>query len=157
VALTPGAERVSQRHRRKVTVFMSMVRLARAPIVALPGEGFHITELDADGTEFNWLGAHGRIDIRSVSRRTQEVWLRVELGSVDSPREVELSSGGRTHTAIASRDVRAFRVGPFRVSSGQGTVFVSSTDPPRRYGSDPRRLSVRFGAIQAEAENTARP
>jgi hypothetical protein len=138
---------------------MSMLRLAKTPIVALPGDGFYATEQDVDGEEFNWLSNQALIDIHSASARTRLVWLHFELGSIDFAREVELSGGGRTYTVTAPPRgaVGAMRVGPFPLLAGQGTVFVSSTRPPRRYGSDPRRLSVRVGALQAAAAGERTP
>jgi hypothetical protein len=141
------------------TIFMSDYRLARHPLAAVPEEGFWPTEFrDADGTYFNWLNTAGTIELASRDRSARRMWLAFDLSSVDQPRSVTISGAGQDRRVDAPErgSSRRFVLGPFALGT-DGTARLRVSSPgPQVYGSDPRRRTVRLGALAALPSPTAK-
>jgi hypothetical protein len=146
----PGPARASRDDPRYLSAFVSNLRLAPEPAAAQPTVGFYLTEYGPAMAPFNWLRDRGKIEVAAGPAESR-VWLRFEASSIDSDRDVQFSAGRARHrvTVPGGRRRTAIAVGPFRLVNGHATVSVDSLTPPRRYGEDPRPLSVRVAAMRA--------
>lgn len=132
-------------------VFVTGYRLFRRPLAALPGAGFW-PEIpsETDPVDANWLSGAGSVDVASAVRGVDRVWLSFDVTSVDRPRTLTLSGGGRTQrVAVPERgDTRHATVGPFRLHDGHASVRLSAPGAVAR-GTDPRLRTVRVEDLEA--------
>jgi hypothetical protein len=145
---TPASSVASRRDSRRVSVFLSDLRVLPRPLAALPGEGFWPTE-SVDGMTFNWLGGTGVIDVYAPRTRVNSIWLTFVATSIGQQRTLIAQSGQSTHKIVVPISSRFIRLGPFRLVRGKTRVFLRTSPGPNRYGGDPRLLSVHIGQLAA--------
>jgi hypothetical protein len=130
---------------------VSNPRLSPSPIAVLPTRGFYRSEFDARKRPFNWLRDEGILEVFTPKLDITRVWLRFEARSVDADRPVIISGGEVTKRVVAPGGDRSgeLSAGPFALRDGRLRITVRSEIPPRRFGADPRPLSVRFARLWA--------
>ena len=154
----PGPARASSVDPRYVSIFVSNMRVLTQPIAALPTVGFYRTEFDSAQRPFNWLNARGTLDVASTDPRASRFWLRFHAQSIDAARELEFRVGAvKRSTTISAANGSTVAAGPFPMSEGAAHVRVRALQPARRYGSDPRLLSVRFSDLAALTTAPTKP
>ncbi len=148
---------------RRRTVLVSSVRVSDRPIAALPGRGFWPEEAEA-GVSSNWLGSRAEVEIVASSPSATRAWLSFRAESAGSQRTVTVLG------ASEAQPVRRFEVarsgaastpsrtvlGPFALTGGRARVALFASPAAKRYGRDPRSISVRLGDLQAYVEKPAR-
>jgi hypothetical protein len=132
-------------------VLVSEFRLVRGRLAALPGAGFWPTDFDpGSDTYANWLNSIGSVDVASGDPATRSAMVSFDASSIDHPRTVTVSGGGRRATLRIPQkgSSRHFALGPFRLVDGRVRLrFVSPG--PAVYGSDPRRRSILVDSLAA--------
>jgi hypothetical protein len=150
----PGPRRAASDDARRVSVFISNLRLASTPIAALPGVGFYRTEYG--GGPFNWLARRGRVDVAAADPSVRRVWLRFWASSIDVARRLTISGGNVVASLTIPARKRLVSIGPFSLNGGRLKLIFESSDP-RRYGTDKRPLSVKVQALSASTAGANQP
>lgn len=150
---TPGSAVASPRDRRRLSVFLSTLRAFPSPVAALPGSGFWDVEL-VHGLVFNWLRGTGAVDVYSPRTQTGHIWLTFIGRSVGEKRTLIASSGRMTSQALVTTSPHLISLGPFRLVGGRVRVLLRASPGPRRYGADPRLISVEVAQLAAHTSAT---
>jgi hypothetical protein len=150
----PASAVATVRDRRHVSVALSLLRGFTRPLAALPGDGFWPAETYS-GTTFNWLSNRGVIDVYEPTTRVGAACVTFGARAIGEPRTLTARSGASVSRAAISTIPSAVRLGPFRLTHGRARVVLTTSPSARRYGTDPRLLSVQFAEVEAEPD-TAR-
>jgi hypothetical protein len=145
---SPGSTVASRRDRRRLSVFVSTLRAFPSPVAALPGAGFWPAE-QVPGLVFNWLREVGVIDIYSPTSQAGPIWLTFVGRSLGEPRALIVASGATTSQVVVPTSAQFLRLGPFKLAGGRVRVLLRASPGPRRYGIDPRLLSVQVAELAA--------
>jgi hypothetical protein len=129
-----------------LAVFLSTVRVMPNPVAVLPATGFWDTE-SAGGVVFNWLRNTGVLDIYAPASPAGALMLTFIGRSLGRQRSLTAQSGNTIRHAIVTTSPEQVTIGPFPLVRGHATVLLSAVPGPRRYGSDPRSLSVQVAAL----------
>lgn len=142
----PSGMIASPRDHRRLSIFLSMLRVFAGPVVALPGEGFWPTE-GGSGLPFNWMGGHGVIDVYDARARVSSVWLTFDAASIGEVRTLVAQSGRSRERILVPIVSRLVELGPFRLSKGRARILLRTSPGAARYGGDLRLLSVRVAEL----------
>jgi hypothetical protein len=138
--------RGSRRGMPSLAVFLSTVRGAPNPVAAVPGSGFWSTE-SAAGVVFNWMRGTGLVDVYAPGAPSGGVWLTFIGRSLGQDRSVTAQSGRSAHRTTVTTTARAVRLGPFPLAHGRARIVLKTSPGPRRYGLDPRSLSIQVANL----------
>ena len=150
---TPGAAVASRTDRRRVSVFLSTLRTIPEPLAALPGAGFWGVER-VQGLAFNWLRDAGVIDVYSPRIRAGSIWLTFVGRSLAEDRTLTASDGSATSRVQIGTSGHLVRIGPFPLVRGRARVLLQPSPGARRYGGDPRPLSIQMALLAAHTSAT---
>jgi hypothetical protein len=139
-----------------LAVFLSALRVMPNAVAAVPGTGFWSTE-SSGGVVFNWMRGTAAIDVYAPQRATGQAWLTFIARSLGQPRTLTAVSGAsRAHLSVSTRP-RSITVGPFALARGRTTVLLLPAPGPRRYGNDPRALSVQIAGLGGFTRAASKP
>jgi hypothetical protein len=145
-----GTARASTRDPRQVSVFIGPLRAVPQPVAALPAGGFWPTER-AEGLTFNWLRDGGIVDVFAPYARARSIWLTFRARSREVERTITAESGVAKQTVAVGISGQLVRLGPFPVLHDEARILLRVAPGPRRYGTDPRALSVQVASLEAQA------
>jgi hypothetical protein len=148
VSPTPPSSTASARDRRRLSVFLSTPQVVASPVIASPGAGFWSSE-SSGGALFNWLRSTGVIAVDAPLARVRSVWLTFVTRSLGQQRTLTARSGGTTDEVVVATSGRPVKLGPFQLLHGRANILVSVSPGPRRYGVDPRLLSIQVASLAA--------
>jgi len=147
VALSASPVAAAKRGRPPtLAVFLSTLRVMPNPVAVLPGTGFWNTE-SAGGVVFNWLRNTGALDVYAPASPAGPVTLSFIARSLGGQRSLTARSGQTIRRATVTSSPQQLTLGPFPLVRGRARVLLSAAPGPRRYGSDPRSLSVQVAAL----------
>jgi hypothetical protein len=136
-----------------VSVFLSTLRTFSEPLAALPGAGFWGVET-VQGVTFNWLRDAGVIDVYSPRVAAGSIWLTFVARSLAEDRTLTASDGLTTRRVRIGTSAHLVRLGPFPLVRGRARVLMQPSPGARRYGGDPRPLSVQVALLAAHTSAT---
>jgi hypothetical protein len=134
-------------------VFLSTLHTYPKPLAALPGLGFWGVE-SVQGVLFNWLRDAGVVDVYAPGAHAARIWLTFVGRSLGGDRTLSASSGQATSRVVVGTSAHLVRIGPFPLVGGRARVLVRSSPPARRYGTDPRPLSIQVALLAAHTSAT---
>jgi hypothetical protein len=149
----PGAVVASRSDRRRLSVFLSTLRTYQGPLAALPGAGFWGVE-SVQGVVFNWLRDAGFVDIYAPRAHAAHVWLTFVGRSLGEDRTLTASSGQTRSRVVVGTSAHLVRIGPFTLAGGRARVLLTPSPGARRYGGDPRLLSIQVALLAAHTSAT---
>lgn len=134
-------------------VFLSTPRVMPNPVAVMPGAGFWSTE-SAGGVVFNWLRRSGVIDVYSPRTPSGSASLAFLARSLGQRRIVTARGAGTSSRATVTTTARPVTLGPFRLVGGRARIVFRVSPGPRRYGADPRPISVQVAGLGAYTTGT---
>jgi len=156
LALTafPPAERPSTRDKRRLSLFLSSLRVGPSPLMVLPGQGFYPTETPSGGGPFNWMKSTAQIDVLLGSPTPHRYWLRFVGQSLTAGRTLVFRTPGNAPVTVGIPPLgesRPITVGPFVAPGASAQVTLTTPQPLASVATDPRLLGVQVGAPEALA------
>jgi hypothetical protein len=142
----PGGAVASRRDARRLSVWLSTLRISQQPLAAAPTSGFWPTETLGD-VAFNWLAGTGAVDVYAGKPGVARIWLTLLARSMGSQRTLVGQSGASISEALVTTSPHLARLGPFPLSRGRARILLSTSPGPNHYGNDQRLLSVQVARL----------
>ena len=136
-----------------VSALLSAIRDMPNPVAAIPGSGFWSTASEG-GVVFNWMRNRGTLEIYTPVRSATSVSLSFLARSLVQNRTLTAQSAQTIQRRSVTTTADEFTLGPFRLVDGRARVLLQASPGARRYGIDPRALSVQLADLGATVSRT---